>query len=358
MNFGVDILLAAVLGIVTWCVAAEGAWGAAAIFLAVLFSGLLAMNFFEPLADFLQANMASSWHQRWDVISLVGLFAMFDLAIDEALKDKGARPIEIAKALNAVADAYAYTSSVSESKLAVKIDNQCGTSTECKLKVETEAEGTASAITTNAQSILNTLASVNAVQVNVNASGNSQSNMAFSAEGVVSEIDSAEIAVGGTVGSSHADGTASGSSHATSAGASGAGNSTIGVTSTTDHSDGNSNQNTSVTATADSDADAAAASSASSATTSASSSASSGGAFTSASAASALAFATPKVKIYNQCGTQNCKLKVETEAENGGVLTTNAQSILNTLASVNAVQINVSGGAVGAQSNIAFSTVK
>ena len=40
----------------------------------------------------------------WRDPSLVGLFAMFDLAIDEALKDKGARPIEMAKALNAVAD--------------------------------------------------------------------------------------------------------------------------------------------------------------------------------------------------------------------------------------------------------------
>ena len=84
MNFGVDILLAAVLGIVTWCVAAEGAWGAAAIFLAVLFSGLLAMNFFEPLADFLQANVASSWHHRWDMICLVGLFALLVVGFRKA----------------------------------------------------------------------------------------------------------------------------------------------------------------------------------------------------------------------------------------------------------------------------------
>jgi len=49
---------------------------------------------------------------------------------------------------------------------------------------------------------------------------------------------------------------------------------------------------------------------------------------------------------------------VETEAENGGTVTTNAQSILNTVASVNAVQINVSGGGAASQSNIAFSTLK
>ncbi|MEZ6055564.1 MAG: CvpA family protein [Planctomycetaceae bacterium] len=40
----------AIVGGVTWCVAAEGAWGAAINFFAVLFAGLLAMNFFEPLA--------------------------------------------------------------------------------------------------------------------------------------------------------------------------------------------------------------------------------------------------------------------------------------------------------------------
>src|SRR3990170_263495 len=84
MDFGFDIALAAVVGIVTWCVAAEWAWGAAAVFLAVLVSGLLAMNFFEPLADFLQANMASSWHQRWDVVSLVGLFALFIVGFRKA----------------------------------------------------------------------------------------------------------------------------------------------------------------------------------------------------------------------------------------------------------------------------------
>ena len=257
----------------------------------------------------------------------------------------------------AASSAAAATASDVASALAVKINNKCAAGF-CKLKVETEAEGTASAITTNAQSILNTLASVNAVQVNVNASGNSQSNMAFSAEGVVSEIDSAEFATGGTVGSSHSDGTSSGDSNSASASGNGFGNSTIGVTSTSNHTDGNSTQNTNVNASANSDADAAAASSASSAVSSASTSASSGGAFTSASAASALAFATPKVKIINRCNSGNCKLKVETEAENGGSVTTNAQTILNTVASVNAVQINVSGGATGAQSNIAFSTVK
>lgn len=76
MDVGIDVLLLAVVAIVTWSVAAEGAWGAGALFLSVLISGLLAMNFFEPLANFLEVNMAPSWSKRWDMIALVGLFAL------------------------------------------------------------------------------------------------------------------------------------------------------------------------------------------------------------------------------------------------------------------------------------------
>jgi len=292
-----------------------------------------------------------------------------DASADADAKAKAKARTSADTNIDAQSSAEATANYASTSKLAVKVNNQCGTSEQCKLKVETEAEGTGSVITTNAQSIANTLASVNAIQVNVGAGG-SQSNMAFSAEGVVSKIDSAEFATGGVVGSSHSDGTSSGASNAVGATAGGSGNATANVTGTdsatvnlsnTSADPGNYNVSVQtqerVKAKAKSDADAASASSASSATTSASTSASSGGAFTSASAASALAFATPKVKINNQCGTINCKLKVETEAEYGGTVTTNAQSILNTLASVNAVQINVSSG-TGTQSNIAFSTVK
>jgi len=77
MDAGIDVILALIVGIVAWCVASEGAWGAAAVFVSVLLSGLLAMNFFEPVADFLQGSVAPSWHHRWDVIALVGLFGLF-----------------------------------------------------------------------------------------------------------------------------------------------------------------------------------------------------------------------------------------------------------------------------------------
>ncbi|MCA9005738.1 MAG: CvpA family protein [Planctomycetaceae bacterium] len=75
----IDILLLAILGIVTWCVASEGAWGAGFIFVSVLLAGLLAMNFFEPLATFLTNSIANSsaWQMRWDCISLIGLFVGF-----------------------------------------------------------------------------------------------------------------------------------------------------------------------------------------------------------------------------------------------------------------------------------------
>ena len=84
----IDILLLAILAAVTWCVASEGAWGAAFMLLTVVFSGLLAMNFFEPLANFLEnsVNNSPDWHYRWDMIALVGLFVAFVLLLRTALE--------------------------------------------------------------------------------------------------------------------------------------------------------------------------------------------------------------------------------------------------------------------------------
>jgi hypothetical protein len=79
----IDLLLLAVIAAVTWCVASEGAWGSALTFLSVLIAGLLAMNWFESLAEFLQATVGSSpeMSMRWDVISLLGLFALFTFGL-------------------------------------------------------------------------------------------------------------------------------------------------------------------------------------------------------------------------------------------------------------------------------------
>ena len=71
----IDVALLLILALVAWNVAAEGAWGAAAVFLSVLFSGLVAMDYFEPLADLLQSGLGIDWANRVDFIALVGLFA-------------------------------------------------------------------------------------------------------------------------------------------------------------------------------------------------------------------------------------------------------------------------------------------
>lgn len=73
----INFLLLAILIGVTYFVALEGPQGAAVTLFAVLFSGLIAMNFFEPLAMFFSANFMGSfeWQHRWDVIALLMLFA-------------------------------------------------------------------------------------------------------------------------------------------------------------------------------------------------------------------------------------------------------------------------------------------
>jgi hypothetical protein len=72
--FGGILLL--ILAAVTWCVAGEGAWGAGLTFLCVLFAGLLAMNFFEPVANVLD-EMGPAIQDYSDVVALVGLFTLF-----------------------------------------------------------------------------------------------------------------------------------------------------------------------------------------------------------------------------------------------------------------------------------------
>jgi hypothetical protein len=66
--------LVAVIGIVTWLVAQEGVWGAASILLSVVLSGLIAMNFFEPLAA-VMSNIVPRLGNYADFVCLVGLFA-------------------------------------------------------------------------------------------------------------------------------------------------------------------------------------------------------------------------------------------------------------------------------------------
>ena len=69
----IDILLLAIFGGVTYCVAGEGAWGAAITAICVILGGLFAMNFFEPICDNLLGTNYY-WQARLDLIVLVGLF--------------------------------------------------------------------------------------------------------------------------------------------------------------------------------------------------------------------------------------------------------------------------------------------
>jgi len=101
MNTGVcrviDVALLIVWGLVTWCVSGEGGFGAALNCVVVLLSGLLAMNFFEPMADFCQASLLSSgsWPYYWDVIALVGLFAALVTGIRMGLEKLSPRYFEM-----------------------------------------------------------------------------------------------------------------------------------------------------------------------------------------------------------------------------------------------------------------------
>jgi hypothetical protein len=76
----IDFVLVAILAVVTYCVAADGAWSAGMTCLCTILAGILAMNFFEPLATAL-FPASGVWSVRADVISLVGLFVVFVLLL-------------------------------------------------------------------------------------------------------------------------------------------------------------------------------------------------------------------------------------------------------------------------------------
>jgi len=199
----------------------------------------------------------------------------------------------------AASSAAASVASDVGSALAVKINNKCDSgSGDCELKIFSEVENDGELATgDNAQSILNTVGSVSAVQINVSGAGDSQRNVAYSAEG----------AIGGVGG----DFAAFADADALAVDVNGQ------------------------FASADSSASSA------------------------ASAAGVIGFVTPRVEIKNRCGASaECKLKIFSDIENeGGATATNAQSIVNTVASVNAVQINVAATSTS-QTNIAYSTLK
>lgn len=87
----IDLLLLAVWGGVTYFVAIDGALGAVTTFFCVVFSGLLAMNFFEPLAGFLEGPLG----ERADVIALLVLFAALVTGMRLACENIAPRMLEL-----------------------------------------------------------------------------------------------------------------------------------------------------------------------------------------------------------------------------------------------------------------------
>jgi hypothetical protein len=74
----IDFLLLAVMGVVIWMVGSDGPSGAGITLVAVLVSGLVAMNFYEPVANLINASVLTTddWRMRADIICLLGLFSL------------------------------------------------------------------------------------------------------------------------------------------------------------------------------------------------------------------------------------------------------------------------------------------
>lgn len=74
--------LIAIIGIITYLLSMEGIWGAASTFLCVVIAGLIAMNFFEPLALYL-THFVPAIAAYADFVALVGLFAALVIGLRE-----------------------------------------------------------------------------------------------------------------------------------------------------------------------------------------------------------------------------------------------------------------------------------
>ncbi|MAT15739.1 MAG: hypothetical protein CMJ46_10785 [Planctomyces sp.] len=72
----ISLILLVILAAVTWSVASEGPWGATIMFFSVVMSGLLALNYFEPLAASLSSALPGTWQMHADFLSLLGIFTV------------------------------------------------------------------------------------------------------------------------------------------------------------------------------------------------------------------------------------------------------------------------------------------
>ena len=69
----VDLIISALILVLTYALMSEGLWGAALMFFNTLFAGLIAFNFYEPLAALLASNL-SFLSGMADTICLMGIF--------------------------------------------------------------------------------------------------------------------------------------------------------------------------------------------------------------------------------------------------------------------------------------------
>ncbi|AMV37468.1 CvpA family protein [Planctomyces sp. SH-PL62] len=72
----IDTLLVALMLFMTYVVSSEGAWGAALMFFNVLFGGLIAFNFFEPLA-----NLIDSTGIGWSFSETLAMMLIFCVSV-------------------------------------------------------------------------------------------------------------------------------------------------------------------------------------------------------------------------------------------------------------------------------------
>src|SRR4051812_1048399 len=75
MGVVVDLMIVGLILGMTYALMSEGAWGAALMFFNVLFAGLIAFNFYEPLATLLagQVSAMAAWA---DMLCLMLLFVI------------------------------------------------------------------------------------------------------------------------------------------------------------------------------------------------------------------------------------------------------------------------------------------
>ena len=92
-NLPFDLILLAIFGLVVWVISAQGEmWDALVIMINVLFASLLAMNFWEPVAEVLVRYVNADYDHWYGIFCLLGSFILILLGLrwvsDRVLSDK------------------------------------------------------------------------------------------------------------------------------------------------------------------------------------------------------------------------------------------------------------------------------